>query len=141
MKKLLLLLLIATGAQAQTVSTMVGYKSTELSYTINRSLNYGIAISVTSSKEVASRANRMDYPNKHTTNDKITPSLFFLIGANFDNITITGKLGATYFNQNINGKQEPQNIYRAVGVQMSYKLIVFSFDSANGAMIGYKFNL
>ena len=141
MKKILLLLLIASGTQGQTVSTMVGYKSTELGYTINKSLNYGIAASVTSSKEIASRANRMDHPNKHTTNDKITPSLFFLIGANFDNITITGKLGATYFNQNINGKQEPQNIYRAVGVQMSYKLIVFSFDSANGAMIGYKFNL
>lgn len=127
--------------QGQTVTTMLGYKSIELSYSIDKSLNYGIATSITSSKKVASRASRMDYPNKHTANNEITPSLFFLIGGTFDNITITGKLGATYFDQKINGKREAQNIYRSVGVQVSYKAIVFSFDSANSAMIGYKFKL
>lgn len=141
MKKLILLLLASTALQAQTVSTLVGYKALEVNFILKGDLNYGLAGSITSAKEVASRASRMDYPNKHTANNKIAPSLFFLIGATFDNITITGKLGATYFDQNINGKQEAQNIYRAVGVEVQFKNLLFSFDSANGAMAGYQFKL
>lgn len=142
MKKLLTLLLFPLiGFSQQSVSTLVGYKSFELNFKTKGDLNYGVAVSIIDAKEVAKRATRMDYPNIHTNNNKITPSLFFLIGATFDNVTITGKLGVSYFEQNINKVKEAQNIYRSVGAQMQYKNFVFSYDSANSAMIGYEFNI
>lgn len=142
MKKLILILLFPLiGFTQNTVSALVGYKAFEANFKIKGDLNYGVAVSMTDAKEVAKRATKMDHPNKHTANDKITPSLFLLIGATFDNITITGKLGATYFEQNINGKKEAQNIYRSVGVQLQYKKFIFSYDSANSAMIGYEIKL
>lgn len=142
MKKLLILLLFPLiGFSQQSVSTLVGYKSFELNFKTKGDLNYGIAVSIIDSKEVAKRATKMNYPNIHRNNNNLTPSLFFLIGATFDNITITGKLGASYFKQNINNKPESQNIYKSAGVQFQYKNLVFSFDSANFAMIGYEFNI
>lgn len=140
MKKLILLFPLL-GFSQNTVSTLVGYKAFEVNFKMKGDLNYGVAVSITDAKEVAKRATRMDHPNKHTANDKITPSLFFLIGATFDKITITGKLGDTYFEQNINGKKEAQNIYRSVGVQVQFKNFLFSYDSANSAMIGYEIKL
>ena len=142
MKKLLILLLFPLiGFSQQSISTLVGYKSFELNFKTKGNLNYGVAVSITDAKQVAKRATKMDDPNVHVANNKLTPSLFFLIGATFDNIIITGKLGASYFEQNINNKPEPQNIYKSAGVQIQYKNFVFSFDNANSAMIGYEFNL
>jgi hypothetical protein len=142
MKKLIIILLFPLlGYSQNTVSTLVGYKSFEVNFKMKGDLNYGVAVSITDAKEVAKRATRMDHPNKHIAKDKLTPSLFFLIGATFEDITITGKLGATYFEQNINGKKEAQNIYRSVGVQVQYKKFIFSYDSANSAMIGYEITL
>ena len=142
MKKLLILLLFPLiGFSQQSISTLVGYKSFELNFKTKGDLNYGVAVSIMDSKEVAKRATKMDYPNIHTNNNKLTPSLFFLIGATFENITITGKLGVSYFEQNINNKLESQNTYKSAGVQFQYKKLVFSFDSANFAMIGYEFNI
>ena len=143
MKKLIFLLLASTAMQAQSIKTFAGYKSAEINYTIKGDLNFGIAASVTDSKEIAKRATRMD-PKPftiHTANTKVSPSLFLLIGATIEDFTITGKLGATYFDQSINGKKEAQNIYRSVGAQIQYKNFAISFDSTNGAMIGYEFNL
>jgi hypothetical protein len=142
MKKLILILLFPLlGYSQNTVSTLVGYKSFEVNFKIKGDLNYGVAVSMTDAKEVAKRATRMDHPNKHIANDKLASSLFFLIGATFEDITITGKLGATYFEQSINSKKEAQNIYRSVGVQVQYKKFIFSYDSANSAMIGYEIKL
>jgi hypothetical protein len=144
MKKLLILLIFPTiGFSQQSISTLVGYKSFELNFKTKGNLNFGLTTSITDSKEIAKRANRMETkPFKtHTANTKASPSLFFLIGATIDDFTVTGKLGATYFDQNVNGVKEAQNIYRSVGAQIQYKNIVFSYDSTNSVMIGYEFNI
>jgi hypothetical protein len=143
MKKLLLLLLFPImGFSQQSITTLIGYKSFELNFKTKGNLNFGVATSITDSKEIADRATKMDPKpfTVHTANTKVSPSLFLLIGATIDDFTVTGKLGATYFNQNINNVKENQNIYRSVGAQIQYKNFVFSYDSTNSAMIGYEFN-
>lgn len=143
MKTLLILLFPLMMFSQNTISTLVGYKSFEVNYKIKGNLNYGIAISITDSKQIANRANKMD-PNPlnfHRAIDKISPSLFLLIGGTFNNVTITGKIGATYFNQTINNIKEPQNIYRSVGVEVQYKNFILSHDATSSIMIGYEFNL
>ena len=141
MKKLILLLLITTATQAQSISALVGYKAAEVNFKIEKELIYGIGLSITDANLVAKRANKNDGArNIHKANTNIMPSLFFLIGANFDEITIVGKLGGAYFNQSINGKDESQKFYRSVGVQLGYNNILASYDSSNSIMIGYNFN-
>jgi hypothetical protein len=141
MKTLIILLLFPLLGFSQSVTGLLGYNCAEINYKIKGDLNYGIAASVTKSDDIARRASRNNTNfDTHTANTTISPSLFFLIGATFDNITITGKLGATYFDQNINNVKEPQNIYRSVGAQFQYKNFIFSYDSTNSAMIGYEFN-
>lgn len=141
MKKLLFIALLSTVSYAQSISTFAGYKSAEVNFKIERDLIYGIGISVADANQVAKRATNNDHPNIHTANTKLMPSVFFLIGAQFDKVCIVGKLGAAYFEQKINGKNEPQNIYRSVGVQIAYKNIMLSYDSSNSLMLGYNFKL
>lgn len=141
MKKLLILLLFPLiGFSQQSITPLVGYKSFELNFKTKGNLNFGLATSITDSKEIAKRATKMETKpfTVHTANTKMSPSLFFLIGATIDDFTVTGKLGATYFDQNINRVKEAQNIYRSVGAQIQYKKIIFSYDSTNSAMIGYE---
>lgn len=145
MKKIIIILLLLPllGFSQKSISALAGFNSFELNFKTKGSLNLGFATSITESKKIAERATKMNPKpfTVHTANTKVSPSLFFLIGATIEDFSITGKLGATYFDQNINGRKEAQNIYRSVGAQIQYRNFIFSYDSTNSAMVGYEINL
>jgi hypothetical protein len=142
MKKLILLILFTVSLQAQTITPYIGYRALELDFKIEKTLIYGVGVSIVDADLVAKRATKNDGAFKvHNANTDLVPSLFFLIGANFDGFQIIGKLGGAYFNQMINNEQEVQKIYRSVGVQVGYRKILISFDSSNSLMVGYNFKL
>lgn len=122
------------------VSAMVGLSSIELSAQYTHTMIYGAAVSLTDSKDIERRANVNSY-EKHELKTKYTPAVFGLIGGEFEELSIIGKLGAAYIDQIRNGKDEKQKLYFAVGIIFDYKLndaigIRGSYDNVAGPMIG-----
>lgn len=157
LKILLLLIPYLTIAQAwdgrarwdetpsQQLAIMLGNKSVEISTTYTHPLIFGMSVSIVDSKIVEKRANNNDF-NKHNLNSDLTPSVFGLIGGEFEELSLIGKLGASYIDQSINGIQEKQKLYFAVGIIADYKIndiigIRVSFDNVNSAMIGITIHL
>src|SRR5690349_9672974 len=110
MKTILLFLLpLLSIAQSKQIAVMGGYKAGEVSvsYTAPNELIYGIALTTVDSKIAEKRANNNDI-NIHKFNNKYVPGVFGLIGGKFDDLSIIGKLGTAYINQNINNIAEKQ---------------------------------
>lgn len=136
--KTILLFLVTTTCLSQSI--MVGNKSLELGYTYKtEGLNYGVAISTVDSKLVEKRANNNDI-NSHEFTSSYTPAVFGLIGATFEKLTITGKLGGSYVEQEINAEKDSQNIFFAAGVNLGYQInkmeLKLSYDNVNSIMLG-----
>lgn len=156
MKKILVGLFVLAGVNinAQDVKLSLGYKSVELgvSKTLTDSeLIFGGAISLTDSEQIAKRANQ--FGQEHKIYDKAIPTVFALMGAEFDRLNIIGKVGACYINRQdvteYNGVTEPYNkkYFLAVGINIMYMVsdkigISGSYDNVNSAMVGinYKIN-
>lgn len=147
MKTLLLLLVLPlfTIAQSNQIAIMGGYKTGEISasYTAENELIFGLAVSITDSKIAEKRANIKDL-NHHDFNDKVIPNVFGLIGGKFDNLSLIGKLGAAYVNQNINNIPEPKKYYFTVGMAIDYKVsdligLRGSYDSVSSLLLGVSF--
>lgn len=143
---------ITNRCQAQTSDNLIvlgGYKSIEVGYIYENTdfLNFGFSVSAADSKLLEKRANVNDiYKKVHEFNNKITPAGFFLVGATFDKISITGKSGIAIIDQKINSIQDKQKIYWAIGILLSHELtercsLVLNYDNINSAQIGvqYKF--
>lgn len=151
MKKLFLLaILVALQMNAQTnhTSIMLGYKSIEVSasHTIPCELSFGLALSVTDAQIVEKRANHNETNNyTHKFKSDIVPAAFLLVGGQFDNFTIVGKMGGAYLEQDINNRPESKKYYYAVGVIFDYRFenntsIRASYDNVSGPMVGVGFN-
>lgn len=153
MKKLItitiLLLAFNINAQEQRGSIMIGNKTFELSY-LNENeegLGFGVSASIAHSNPLEARANKNDSAkNIHEFTNKITPAVFGLISADFEEVTIIGKLGASYVNQKINGIQDSKKYYFAVGIAVEVPVyediaVKASFDSVNSLMVGVNFKL
>lgn len=147
MKKLIILvvLLITTQAKSQEIKPYLigGYVSAEVGVVKEtEGLNFGFSFSMTDSKFVEDRAIKYDIFNKnYEVHTKYVPAVFGLVGATFDDFTMTGKVGTAYLEQSIQGKPESQKFYLAVGIILDYKGFLFSFDNVNSLGLGYKFNL
>lgn len=133
-------------AQSRQLSAMAGYKAFELSasYTAENELIYGAAASATSSDVTEKRANNMDQGKIHKFNGDITPAVFGLIGGKFDDLSIIGKIGASYVSQTINGAPT-KDAFLALGIAAEYKIsdttgLRGSYDSVAGALIGVTFH-
>lgn len=144
---LLYLLPIIVLSQSNQLSLSIGYKSLEISttYTAPNELIYGIALAVTDSKLAENRANKKDI-NIHKFNDKYITGIFGLIGGKFDNLSIIGKLGTAYINQNINNIQESQKYYFTAGLSIEHKIsetlaLKSSYDSLNSLLLGITIHL
>lgn len=123
------------------IALMTGEQATELSLTYTHTMVLGGAVSIVSSKFVEKRANKNDGSTVHKFNTKITPAVYGLIGGEFEDFSIIGKLGASYIDQDINGKPDSQKIYFAVGMVFDYKIsdvtgLRASYDNVAGAMVG-----
>lgn len=135
-------------AQGKHTSIMLGYKSIELgaSYTLENELVIGLSAQATESGLVEERANRNDmFLNKHDITISTVPALYFTIGGQFDNFTMTGKLGGAYLTQTINSKPDSQKYYPAVGIIFDYQFsngysIRASYDNVSSGMVGIGFN-
>lgn len=143
---------ITNRCHAQTSDNLIvlgGYKSIEVGYSYNNEdfLNFGYSFAIQDSKIAEHRANNNDIYNRvHEFNNKVVPAGFALIGASFRPITITGKIGASYLNQKIDGIQDKQKIWFAIGIMLSHDLnerfsIVGSYDNVSSVQAGliYKF--
>jgi hypothetical protein len=148
MKTILILLFpLLTIAQSKQIAIMGGYKAAEISisYTAPNELIYGLALSGVNSKVAEKRANNNDL-NNHKFNNKYIPNIFGLIGAKFNNISIIGKLGTAYINQNINNIPESQKYYFTTGIAINYKVsenigIKTSYDNINSLLLGVTFHI
>lgn len=132
----------AATAQSKQVNAMVGYKALELSaaYVAPNELIFGLAVSATDTEMTEKRANRNDRGTTHDFNGDYTPAAFGLIGGQFEELSIIGKLGASYVDQAINGEQT-KDLYFAVGIAFDYKVkedlsFRVSYDNVAGPMAG-----
>lgn len=133
----------AATAQNKQASLMVGYKALELSaaYVAESELIFGGAVMVANAHGIEQRANRNDVnKNVHALNGEYVPAVFGLIGGEFDELSIIGKLGGVYIDQSING-EPTKDIFFAVGIAFDYKLtkdfaIRMSYDNVAGPMAG-----
>jgi len=147
MKKLatlaLILIYLNVNAQSQ-IHASAGYKAIEIGYTYQNEefLNFGFSASLVDAGTVEKRANKNDVNKKiHDLKSDVVPALFGEVGGTFDSITITGKLGTAYLDQRINGIQEKQKLYLAVGIRFGYYVsdniqVVGSYDNVNSVMAG-----
>ena len=141
--KTLLLLLLTTICYSQDnqVSLLIGEMSLETSFQIKtEGLNYGLALGIVNSNVAEKRATRNDRPKVHSFTTKVTPFAFGLIGATFDKLTITGKVGTAYVEQKINNVRDNQNLFLAVGINAGYRInnleILMGYDSVNAVTVG-----
>lgn len=165
MKKFLILsVLLAQSAFAQEANSTnanlsIGYKTAEIgiTHTIESEIILGGSFALTDSKHIEDRTNKIDRGNyAHKMNSKYTPTVFALMGANFDRINFIGKVGACYIDQDIkkinyNHKEyvfakDNKVLYLAVGMQIMYQVsetvgISGSFDNVSGAMLGINFKI
>ena len=133
-------------AQGTQASAMVGYKALEISfaYEAENELIFGASASVTATDVTEKRANRNDRGKVHQFNGKVTPAVFGLIGAKFDELSITGKIGGAYVDQSIDG-QPTKDLFLALGIAAEIKIsdaigLRGSYDSVSGAMAGVTFH-
>ncbi|MCL6461292.1 MAG: hypothetical protein I4O51_05410 [Flavobacterium micromati] len=138
---LLLSLLLTTATRSQSITALVGYKSAEIDFTLEKDLTYGLGFSIIDSDQVAKRATTNDRGNIHQATNSLTPAIFMLVGGKIETVSMMCKLGMTYLQQNINNKPDDQNFYKTIGVQVGYRNFIFNFDSCNSVMVGYKINL
>lgn len=146
MKKSITLLTLFLGTlsiNAQEVHLTAGYKAAEIgySYVAENELIFGLSVSAVDSKLTEKRANNNDHGKTHSFHNKYTPAAFGLIGGEFEEFSIIGKMGAAYLNQSIDGIAEPQKIYFAVGIMFDYKIsnvlsIKAGYDNVNSVMVG-----
>jgi len=133
----------AVTAQSRQVNAMVGYKAFEVSgaYAAPNELIYGLAVMAASADGIEARANKNDVNRRvHRLNGEVVPAVFGLIGGEFDELSIIGKIGGAYIDQSINGKPT-KDIAFAVGIAFDYKLtkdfaIRMSYDNVAGPMAG-----
>lgn len=144
MKKLVLVFLLLpllSFAQNQ-IDVLVGYKAVEVNYSIRtETLNYGLGLSAVDSQLVEKRANNNDLYYNHRLTQSYTPAVFGLIGGQFEEFQMVGKVGTAYIKQNINDKKDDKHFYLAVGIEFGYDLndsigIKASFDNVNSFMGG-----
>jgi hypothetical protein len=148
MKTLIILLFpILLLAQSKQIAVMGGYKAGEISisYTAPNELIYGLAVTTVDSKIAEKRANNNDI-NIHKFNNKYVPGVFGLIGGKFDDLSIIGKLGTAYINQNINNITEKQKYYFTAGIAIDYKIsetigLRGSYDSVSSLLLGVTFHI
>lgn len=133
-------------AQSTQASAMVGYRAAEVSfaYRAENELIFGIALTGASTDVTEKRANRNDRGTLHEFNGKITPAVFGLIGGEFEELSIIGKLGAAYVDQRINGAPT-KDLFFAAGIIFEYKVsdaigLRGSYDSVAGPMAGVTFH-
>lgn len=145
---LIIIIYLNVNAQQQKGSLMVGNKAFELSYIYEteEGLGFGLAGSIVHSELTEKRANKNDHFNEHEFTSKVTPAVFGLISGNFEELTVTGKLGASYISQKINGIPDSKKIYFAVGI--AFEVPVYegislkgSFDNINSVMLGVAFKI
>ena len=143
MKKLLFILLFPLISMAQSqVDVMAGYKAVEVNYFLRtESLNYGLGVSLVDSGLVEKRANNNDIFYDHKFTQSYTPAVFALVGGQFEEISIVGKLGSAYVEQQINGVPDSKHLFLAVGIEIGYDLserfgVKGSFDNVNSLMAG-----
>lgn len=140
---LILFIPAASQAQSKQVTAMAGYKAFEVSaaYVAESELIFGLAVMGASAHGIEQRANKNDVNKKvHALNGEVVPAVFGLIGGEFDELSIIGKLGGTYIDQSINGTPT-KDIFFAVGIAFDYKLtddLAFrvSYDNVAGPMAG-----
>lgn len=148
MRKLFFLLLFPLISVAQTeIDVMAGYKSAELNI-IQRTetLNFGLGFSIVDSKLVEKRANNNDLYYTHQFIQDYTPAVFALVGGQFENLSITGKMGSSYVDQKIDNKRDSKHLFLAVGIEIGYDInerfgFKGSFDNVNSLMAGLIINL
>lgn len=148
MKTLLIFLIpLLTIAQSNQIAIMGGNKALELSfsYTAPNEVIYGIAIAGTDSSIAEKRANKFDQ-KEHVFQDKYIPTIFGLIGGEFDNLSVIGKIGSAYVNQTINGTEEKRKMCLAVGIAFDFKIsetfaLRTSYDNVSSLMLGITYHL
>lgn len=145
---LLIIIYLNVNAQSEKGSLMVGNKAFELSYIYENEegLGFGFATSIVHSELVESRTNKNDHFNEHQFVSKVTPAVFGLISGNFEEVTVIGKIGASYVNQNINGIRDSKKLYLAVGIAFEVPLteeisVRAGYDNVNSVLIGVGFKI
>jgi hypothetical protein len=151
MKKLIVVLslfsLTVVGQTSDQLGVMLGEKCIELSgtKTVSNGMIFGGAVSVISSSITERRANNHDI-NKHDFKGDYVPAVFGLIGGEFGNFSMIGKLGSAYLEQEINSEMDSQKFYFVAGITFDFKVsdglaLRTSFDSINGLMAGITLHL
>lgn len=136
-------------SQEQRGSMTAGNRTFELSYISENEegLGFGAAFSLVDSGLVEARANKNDtMKNKHEFVSNVTPTVFALISGDFEQITIVGKIGTAYVNQNINGIRDSKKLYFAVGISFEKPIteeisVKAGYDNVNSLLIGVSFKL
>lgn len=161
MKKLLILsILLAQSSFAQMISLSLGNKTAEIgiSQTLESEIILGGSFALTDSKLLESKVNLLDRGSYlHRMSSNYTPTVFALMGANFDNLNIITKIGASYINQDvckINSSKETSGIfvrddkklYLAMGAMVTYQIsevfgVNCSFDNVSSIMLGINYKL
>lgn len=143
MKKFLILFLFPLMSFAQNqIDALVGYKAVEVNFSMRtNTLNYGIGLSAVDADLAEKRANKNDHFYNHRFTQSYVPAVFGLIGGQFDEVQVVGKMGTAYIKQNINDKKDDKYFYLAVGIEFGYDLndnigIKASFDNVNSFMGG-----
>lgn len=138
---------LITLAQSNQVVIMGGYKAGEISvsYTAPNELIYGLALAGVDSKIAEKRANKFDQ-KEHSFKDKYIPAVFGLIGGDFKTVSVIGKLGTAYVNQEINGQQEKEKMCLAVGIAFDFKItetiyLRTSYDNVSSLLLGITYHL
>lgn len=138
--------MLSMGQESQ-VGLMVGQQAVEVSasYTSRKEVIFGGAVAIASSGITEKRANKNDI-KKHKFKGDFIPAVFGLIGGQFDELSIIGKLGTAYLEQEINDIPDSQKFYLTAGIIFDYKIsesisIRASYDSVSGALIGASYRL
>lgn len=137
-----------TNAQETKISAMAGYKSFEVGFTYldeESELIYGVSASVVDSKVSEKRANNNDKGKHHEFKGDVTPAMFFTIGGKFEKLSLIGKLGGSFVEQEIN-KNPTKDLFLAFGLIAEYEIsetiaLRGSYDSVNSFLIGASFKL
>lgn len=136
------------SAQTDKGSLSVGDKTIEFGYIRENEegLGFGAAVSIVHSGLVEKRANKNDHFNEHELVSKVTPALFGLISGNFEEVTVIGKIGGAYINQNINGIRDNKKLFFAVGIAFEVPVteeisVRAGYDNVNSVLIGVGFKI
>ncbi|MGO4773863.1 hypothetical protein ACEN2I_19615 [Flavobacterium sp. W22_SRS_FK3] len=134
---------IALNAQNNT-SVTIGYKTIGLSLetTAKNGLIFGVMATVVDSKIVEKKINKFDFNrSEHNLRTKFIPASFFIIGGDFENICILGKIGTAYIDQDINAIKDKQKIFFAIGTMIDFRVsnrvkVRTSYDNVNAFLTG-----